>query len=133
MIKTKGMVHYSIPVSDVEKSTKFYTDILGLRLVLETPDMTFLKSGEDETIVILARSETPIDPDPGETTRIHDAFRLDPDDYEASKEFITSRGVEIIREEDWPPPTAIAGRRFYLHDPDRNVIELIDWANPGEG
>jgi catechol 2,3-dioxygenase-like lactoylglutathione lyase family enzyme len=32
MIKTKGVYHIGIPVNDVERSVKFYTEILGMTI-----------------------------------------------------------------------------------------------------
>ena len=32
MPEIKGVAHFSIPVSDVDKSTKFYTEIVGLQV-----------------------------------------------------------------------------------------------------
>jgi hypothetical protein len=29
MIKTQGVVHFSLPVTDLERSTKFYSELLG--------------------------------------------------------------------------------------------------------
>ena len=31
MVPIKSVVHFSIPVSDVERSTRFYTEIVGCR------------------------------------------------------------------------------------------------------
>ncbi|MFZ2069181.1 MAG: VOC family protein [Xanthobacteraceae bacterium] len=33
MPKIKGVAHFSIPVSDVDKSTKFYTEIVGCKFL----------------------------------------------------------------------------------------------------
>src|SRR5258708_38885042 len=37
MIKTKGILHVTIPVSDPTRSRAFYTDILGLDFVGQAP------------------------------------------------------------------------------------------------
>jgi predicted enzyme related to lactoylglutathione lyase len=34
MVQIKGVARFSIPVSDVEKSTKFYPEIVGLQISL---------------------------------------------------------------------------------------------------
>ena len=36
MIKTKGVLHVTIPVSDLARSRSFYTDVLGLQFVAES-------------------------------------------------------------------------------------------------
>ena len=32
LVKTKGLAHFSIPVTDTERSQKFYEDVLGFDL-----------------------------------------------------------------------------------------------------
>jgi catechol 2,3-dioxygenase-like lactoylglutathione lyase family enzyme len=44
MVAIKAVAHFSIPVSDVAKSTRFYTDLVGCRHLSTTPNgqMVFL-------------------------------------------------------------------------------------------
>jgi catechol 2,3-dioxygenase-like lactoylglutathione lyase family enzyme len=126
-IKPRGVVHFSIAVSDLEVSKKFYTELLGLTFVRHSPayEMMFLTVGND--FVTLCKSETPIQPNPTGERRVHHAFALDPDAYEDTKQFLLKKGVAIIDEENRTTGT-ILGRQFYIHDPDCNVIELNDWT-----
>jgi catechol 2,3-dioxygenase-like lactoylglutathione lyase family enzyme len=132
MIKTTGIVHFTISVSDIGRSLPFYTDILGMRLVRKYAHMAFLRSGADERMVILGQAEGPVNTGGGDETHIHHAFSVEPDAYDDALAFVRSKGIPVVFEEDRPSPATIAGRRFYIHDPDRNVIEIIDWTNPGE-
>jgi len=126
MIEPKGVVHFSIAVSDLEASRRFYTEILGLKEVHSLPGagMVFLKAGED--YVILCRTETPFRLTPIEARRAHHAFKLDPGKYEAAKAFLASKGVEVFEEEDRKRGVFV-GRQFYFHDPDGTVIEFSEW------
>lgn len=126
MINTIGVMHFTIPVSDMERSKKFYTEILGLETVLETPDgeMLFLKSGEDH--VILGLSQTLINPNEDDFTIVHHAFMVEPEDYDKSLDFLERNGVKILRSE-LRDKGVFTGRQCYFHDPDRNVLELIDF------
>jgi len=125
-IKPRGVVHFSLSVSNLEVSKKFYTEILGLTFVRHSPayQMMFLIAGQD--FVTLCKSETPIQPNPKGRRRVHHAFALAPDTYEDAKNFLLENGIEIIDEENRETGT-ILGRQFYIHDPDLNVIELNDW------
>ena len=38
MAEIKGIAHFSIPVSDVDKSTRFYTEIVGCKFLSALPD-----------------------------------------------------------------------------------------------
>ena len=132
MIETKGVVHFTLPVSDPDRSEAFYRDILGLVTTQKVPSvgMVFMRSGED--YMILTRSKTPIDPNPGNEFFIHHAFRVDVDRYDEAKQHLVDHGVEIIFEEE-RHEGAFHGRQCYFHDPDRNVLEIIGLEKIGEG
>ena len=123
MIQTKGMVHFTIAVSDVERSERFYHEILGLELVLRVPSvgMVFMRTGED--YLILTKSKTAINPNPDDEIHIHHAFRVDIDKYDESVAFLEENGIEILYAEDRRTGVFI-GRQAYFHDPDRNVLEI---------
>jgi glyoxylase I family protein len=126
MIEPRGVVHFSIAVSDLERSRKFYTEVLGLTLIQSTPaiGMVFLRAGHDH--VILAKSDAPLKRDPKDSRRAHHAFKVDPDKYEDAKAFLAQKGVEVFEEEDRKKGVFV-GRQFYIHDPDGAVIEFSEW------
>lgn len=126
MIEPLGVVHFSIPVSDLAASRRFYTEILGLRLVSDGSafGMMFLKAGDDH--VILAKSDAPIDRSPKDSRRAHHAFKVDASKYDAAKAFLASQGVEVFEEEDRKKGVFV-GRQFYVRDPDGTVIEFTEW------
>jgi catechol 2,3-dioxygenase-like lactoylglutathione lyase family enzyme len=126
MIEPRSVVHFSIAVSDLEASRKFYTDILGLTLVRNAPaiGMVFLRAGNDH--VILARSDAPLQRNPKDSRRAHHAFKVDADKYEDAKSFLASKGVEVFEEEDRKDGVFV-GRQFYIRDPDGTVIEFSEW------
>jgi catechol 2,3-dioxygenase-like lactoylglutathione lyase family enzyme len=126
MIEPRSVVHFSIAVSDLDASRKFYTEILGLKLVQDAPaiGMVFLRAGEDH--VILARSDAPLARNPKDSRRAHHAFKVDADKYEAAKVFLAAKGVEVFEEEDRKRGVFV-GRQFYIHDPDGAVIEFTEW------
>ncbi len=132
MIENKGVVHFTIPVADPERSEAFYRDIVGLKTVQRVPaaGMIFMTAGPDH--VILTRSKTPIDPNPGDEFLIHHAFRVDVDAYDSAIAHLRSRGVEILFEEDRRDGLFI-GRQAYFHDPDRNVLEISALERVGDG
>lgn len=131
-IKTTGVVHFTIPVSDLDRSEAFYRDLLGLRTLqrVDAIGMVFMAAGEDH--VILAKSKTPIEPNPGDDREVHHAFRVAPEDYDASIAELRDAGVELIDEEDRQTGIFI-GRQAYFHDPDRNVLEISGLTRIGEG
>jgi glyoxylase I family protein len=126
MHKIKGVAHFSIPVSDVEKSTRFYTEIVGCRFLSRTPDggITFLDAGG--VCVLLIKRPAPINKGPLEMSDgVHHAFMIDITEYQLALESLQQNGVEIFFEEDRPKGT-IAGPRAYFRDPDGTPLEFIN-------
>jgi catechol 2,3-dioxygenase-like lactoylglutathione lyase family enzyme len=126
LIEPRAVVHFSIAVSDLAASRKFYTEILGLTFVQDAPaiGMVFLRAGNDH--VILARSDAPLKRDPKDSRRAHHAFKVDAEKYEDAKAFLASKGVEVFEEEDRKKGVFV-GRQFYIRDPDGTVIEFTEW------
>jgi catechol 2,3-dioxygenase-like lactoylglutathione lyase family enzyme len=123
MLKTHGVLHFTIPVKDLDRSEKFYTEVMGMEKLRRNDHMVFMRAGED--CFVLTFSENPIEPNRGEKHDIHSAFLLTAPEYDKAKEFLASKGIPLIREENRSVGT-FQGRSAYFHDPDRNVIEIID-------
>ncbi len=123
MIKTEGLLHFTIPVKDLDRSEKFYTEIMGMERVRRNNHMVFMRAAGKDCFV-LTYSEKPIDPNPENKHEIHHAFRLTAQEYDRAKEFLASKGIKIIKEEDRRSGT-FQGRSAYFHDPDRNVVEIM--------
>ena len=131
MLKLDHLVHFTIPVKDLDRSEKFYTEILGLKRIRRNRHMVFVES-PDKTYFVLTYSEKPIDPNPDDKHEIHTAFRVSSAEYDRAKQFLASKNVRIFKEEDRGSGT-FQGRSAYFHDPDRNVIEIIDLYRPAQG
>lgn len=123
MIKTEGVLHFTIPVKQLDRSEKFYTEILGMERVRRTDHMVFLSAAGKDSFV-LTYSEKPIDPNPEGRHEIHTAFRLAPEEYDRAKVFLAQKGIKIFKEEDRRTGT-FRGRSAYFLDPDHNVIEIM--------
>jgi catechol 2,3-dioxygenase-like lactoylglutathione lyase family enzyme len=123
MLKTQGVVHFTIPVKDLDRSERFYTQIMGMQRLRRNHHMVFMRAGAD--CFVLTYSEKPIEPNAGNAHDIHHAFRVTAQDYDAAKAFLAQNGIHIFKEEDRRSGT-FQGRSAYFHDPDRNVLEIID-------
>ena len=108
------MLHTMLRVGDLERSLRFYTEVLGFEQ-LERPDFPFdgawLAVG-DQQIHLLEVDE--FDPPEGQH------FALHVDDLDAAITSLSSHGVEVSH------PNEIAGvcRQSFFHDPTGNLIEL---------
>ena len=117
------LTHFIVS-EDVERSRRFYTDVLGGETVLEgEPTIVALANGwiiinvgggptEDKPTVIL---EAPRDPD-----RTSSFLNIRVADIQAIYEDWSARGAEFLT----PPQDRGAEIRCYMRDPDGHLIEV---------
>ena len=124
MIETKGVCHFTIAVTDTRKSTEFYTEVLGLKLLNANHErgMIFLDSAGD--CIVLMKTETTIAP--VRQRDAHHAFHIEADQYEAVIRELKDKKIEILLEDERKERAVVTGRSIYIPDPDGNVIELVD-------
>ena len=99
MVAIKSVAHFSIPVSDIGKSTRFYTEVVGCRHLMTVPrgDMVFLDAAG--TCLILVKRPPPINPVQDSHGGVHHAFAVPHDEYAAALDHLRAHGVEIVFEE----------------------------------
>jgi catechol 2,3-dioxygenase-like lactoylglutathione lyase family enzyme len=125
MVAIKAVAHFSIPVSDVARSTPFYTEVVGCRHLSTVPSggMAFLDAAG--TCLILVKRDPPINPVRDDHGGVHHSFAIEHDEYMAALDHLRAQGVEITFEED-RQGGVLNGPRAYFHDPDGTVLEFID-------
>jgi glyoxylase I family protein len=125
MVAIKAVAHFSIPVTDVARSRRFYTEIVGCRHLSTTPDgrMSFLDAAG--TCLILVKRDPPINLVAEDHGGVHHSFAIAHDDYKAALDHLRAHGVEITFEEG-RQGGVLNGPRAYFHDPDGTVLEFID-------
>lgn len=126
MIKAAGVVHFTIPVTDTDRSRDFYCKWLGMKVLRDIParGMVFLDAGGD--CVILAKVDKPIST--AGARDVHHAFLVSHEDYTAALAELKGGGVNFLYDED-RRDGVIDGPRAYFEDPDGNVLEIIDLAS----
>jgi catechol 2,3-dioxygenase-like lactoylglutathione lyase family enzyme len=125
MVAIEAVAHFSIPVSNVASSTRFYTEIVGCRHLSTVGDgrMAFLDAAG--TCLILVRRDPPVNPVAEDHGGVHHSFAVAHDHYQAALDHLRAHGVEITFEED-RQGGVVNGPRAYFHDPDGTVLEFID-------
>lgn len=126
MLKTHGMLHFSLAVTDLDRSRKFYEAVLGLKVVEQSPRMVFLQTGDD--YLILAKGDEPLKYDSSKSTPVHHAFRVKPEEFQSSIDDLRSNGVEVFNIEN-RSTGVFWGPQAYFLDPDGNKLEI--YAGPG--
>ncbi|MGZ8434421.1 MAG: VOC family protein [Candidatus Binatia bacterium] len=126
MLKTQGMLHFSLAVTDLDRSRKFYEGVLNLKVVEQSPRMVFLQTGDD--YLILAKGDEPLKYDTNKSTPVHHAFKVKPDEFQSSIDHLRQHGVEVFNIED-RNTGVFWGPQAYFLDPDGNKLEI--YAGPG--
>mgnify|MGYP001476252042 FL=1 len=126
MLKTQGMLHFSLAVTDLDRSRKFYEGVLNLKVVEQSPRMVFLQTGDD--YLILAKGDEPLKYDTNKSTPVHHAFKVTPDEFQSSIDHLRQHGVEVFNIED-RNTGVFWGPQAYFLDPDGNKLEI--YAGPG--
>ena len=126
MLKTQGMLHFSLAVTDLDRSRKFYEGVLNLKVVEQSPRMVFLQTGDD--YLILAKGDEPLKYDTNKSTPVHHAFKVKPEEFQSSLDHLRQHGVEVFNIED-RNTGVFWGPQAYFLDPDGNKLEI--YAGPG--
>lgn len=123
MVDITSVVHFSIPVSDIERSTRFYTEIVGCRHLATVGQGTMSFLDAAGTCLILVKREKPINPRPEDHGGVHHSFAVA--DYPGALDHLRKNGVAISFKED-RQGGVVNGPRAYFHDPDGTVLEFIE-------
>jgi catechol 2,3-dioxygenase-like lactoylglutathione lyase family enzyme len=123
MLKIEGVLHFTIPVKDLDRSEKFYRNVLNFQKINRTDRIVFMRAGDH--YFNLTYSENPITLNAAGRHEIHSAFRMTPQAYDDALKILPGKGVEIFKQEDRRVGVFV-GRSAYIRDPDGNVIEFID-------
>ena len=112
--------HVSVLITDVERSRRFYRDLLGLKEIPKPRTFDFVVLWFDlgnMHVHLLLKDK------PDTISARHFALRVA--DAATARTYFVERGVSVQE------TTLIPGAdRFFIHDPDGNRIEIIQWLEP---
>jgi catechol 2,3-dioxygenase-like lactoylglutathione lyase family enzyme len=126
MIQTHGFLHITIGVTDLDRATAFYRDLLGCELLRmnRTRTMSFMKTGERFFVLTVTGQHVP--PNPAgpptpATTRFHHAFTVSPETLAEARTLFEAHRIPYAEGTD----PASDERRIVVHDPDGNGVALV--------
>ena len=118
-LKTVGIDHTVLHVSDLERSRRFYTDVLGMTVAHESSWQAFLWCGPQQVALFQVRDGQPVS---AGAELNHMALQLESGTYEEVKAYLEGRGIQVSgRPGD--------DRCIYFSDPDGHRRQLL---YPGE-
>ena len=112
--------HCSVIITDVERSRRFYKDMLGLKEIHKPRTFDFVVVWFDlgnQHIHLLLKDKADT------ISARHFALRVA--DAASARDYFRGKGVAV--QETTPIP---GGDRFFIADPDGNRIEIIQWLRP---
>ena len=130
MMKPHSVHHVAIVVRDLEKSRRFYRDVLMLEEI-ERPEFPFpgawFQVGTQQVHLIVHTSSTFRGDKDLDTRDLHFAMRVD--NFGEALEFLRSKGYREDAADDFHrmivQPHATAGfPQIFILDPDRNIVEI---------
>ena len=126
MLKLDRVVHWSIPVNNLEDAEKFYGEILGLEHVgrLASSPQSCFKLGNH--FIILCKRNDPIVRTIQQDGRLHHAFDVSPEMFNKACKLFHELGIKIHEPVDYRLGGFFTGRQLFVLDPSGNRIELRD-------
>jgi catechol 2,3-dioxygenase-like lactoylglutathione lyase family enzyme len=120
MPRISQLDHVSVLITDVDRSRRFYGEVLGLREINKPRTFDFVVLWFElgnHTLHLLLKDQ------PDTISPRHFALRVD--DAGAARSYFRKLGQRVDE------TTLIPGAdRFFIADPDGNRIEIIQWLRP---
>jgi catechol 2,3-dioxygenase-like lactoylglutathione lyase family enzyme len=115
MIEASGVDHVVLHVGDVQRSKKFYTEVLGMTAYREDDGQVFLHAGQQGVALFKKAGDGPLTP--GNDLN-HLALNVASGTYETLKAELERHGVAVTGRpgED---------RCIYFRDPDGHRLQLM--------
>jgi catechol 2,3-dioxygenase-like lactoylglutathione lyase family enzyme len=126
LLKVDNVVHWSIPVNDLEESERFYQDVLGLeyRGRLGNTKMACFTVGVHS--ILLCERRDKVVRTPQQDNRLHHSFEVSPGMFETACKVFHARGIPIAEPIVYRAHGFFLGREMYFLDPSGNMLELCD-------
>jgi catechol 2,3-dioxygenase-like lactoylglutathione lyase family enzyme len=118
----EALDHVGLPVADIDRSVRWYRQVLGLQRAYEEAwgDYPAVLEKNGSGVALFPSRGEPIEPATFESLA-HVGFRVSRQGYAQARAELTAAGIEF-RESDHKVAWSI-----YLLDPDRHLIEITTY------
>jgi catechol 2,3-dioxygenase-like lactoylglutathione lyase family enzyme len=120
----QGLDHVAIGVADVERSRRFYAEVLGLERAHDAWDRPVVMAAGQSGVAIFDRHGDPPPADQGDPPPariLHIAFRVDRDGLERARAELAERGLDVEFSDHG------ISHSIYFADPDGHRLELTTY------
>jgi len=118
-VKTGGLCHIAVDVSDLNRSLKFYADMFDVDIVERNDSYVHLQTAGARDSIFLFKADGAVSPAECGMTHMHFGFRIDEKNFEKALEYIKRNNVKVHHN-----PARGTGHFVYIEDPDGYVIQL---------
>ena len=124
MMHVRRLDHFGVDVRDLDRAELFYTDVLGMSVVMRLPDQRLLRYGDGNCALFLKPDRAPADPATIEHPlgKSHHAFEVSKEELERATGLFAERGIPYHAPIDWGDHDCV-----YFLDPDGNLLELVGY------
>lgn len=127
-----GLLETALYVDDMDRSVRFFREVIGLATMLENDRLTAFDAGNRGVLLIFKRggstddtcTSTGVIPGQDGSGHLHMAFAITADSYDEWRDHLRLAGVKERGEMRWDG----GSRSFYFEDPDGHVLEV---STPG--
>ena len=126
-MRLERLDHFGIEVNELATAERFYTEVLGLRVVAHLGDQTLLQCGP-QNLALFQVKRPPLTPEQRRDLishplgKGHHAFTVNRTDFDAARENFAKAGVESAAPIDWGDHDCL-----YFLDPDGNLLEIVSY------
>ena len=127
-LETRGYDHVNLACRDIERSIRFYTEVLNLPLCRcdrnQQGAITFVSVQAGPSIIDLMPARPGTEPEIAKLGMNHLALEIAPCDADALVEQLRTQGVEVYEGPVRRQGAKGMGIAVYLRDPDGHGVEL---------
>ena len=125
-MRVRRLDHFGVDVADLARAEAFYTDVLGMKVVMRLADQVLLSHDDGNCALFLKPDRTPggLEQIAQPLGKSHHAFEVSWDDYRAAPALFASRNIPHHAPIDWGDHECL-----YFLDPDGNLLELVGYRS----
>jgi len=122
MPSVNGLLEAAVYVADLDRSVRFYEDVMGFRRMWgDQRGVAFAVAEKQVFLVFLKGGSTAHIPPHDGDGRLHAAFSIAAAELNDWERHLAAKGVAVEHRTTWPK----GGASLYFRDPDGHLLEVV--------